>query len=161
MLKADSLVKITVRAETSKVRKTRRFAVRDREYFDELFKLLYPRYIKANAENPHATKFGETLIFSVNGKTPITVRAIDYLFDQVLDLAEVTRRGTRDLVPYSFRHYFITKRVNSGLHSTAVAEMCGTSTTQIERTYYHTTEAKMISNAMADYYYKDGLLIPK
>jgi integrase len=159
---SHSLVKITVRAETSKARKTRKFAVRDRGYFGELFNLLYPRYIKANAENPHAPKFGSTLIFSVNGKTPITVRAIDYMFDQVLDLAEVTRRDTRDLVPYSFRHYFITKRVNSGLHSMAVSEMCGTSPAQIEKTYYHTTEAKMISNAMADYCYnKDGLLIPK
>ena len=32
--------------------------------------------------------------------------------------------------------------------------------TQIEKTYYHTTEAKMISNALADYEYKDGLLVP-
>ncbi|MDP3308203.1 tyrosine-type recombinase/integrase [Methylotenera sp.] len=157
---SHSLVKITVRAETSKVRKTRKFAVRDKEYFEDLFKLLYPRYIKANKANPQAAKFAEMLIFSVNGKTPITVRAIDYLFDQVLDLADVKRRDTRDLVPYSFRHYFITKRVNSGLHSMAVAEMCGTSTTQIEKTYYHTTREKMISNAMADYCYnKDGLLI--
>ena len=68
---------------------------------------------------------------------------------------------TRDLVPYSFRHYFITQRVNSNLPPATVAEMCGTSITQIEKTYYHTTDAKMISNALADYYLKDGMLIPK
>jgi len=156
-----SLVKIKVRAETSKVRKTRTFAVRDREYFNDLFNLLYPSYKKATKDDPEAAKFPETLIFSINGKTPITIRAIDYQFDKVLDLAKVKSRDTRDLVPYSFRHHFITQRVNSGLSPTAVAEMCGTSTTQIEKTYYHTTREKMISNALADYYYKDGLLIPK
>lgn len=156
-----SLVKIKVRAETSKVRKTRVFAVKDWEYFDNLFKLLQPRYIQANKDNPQAAKFPETLIFSVNGNTAITVRAIEYHFDRILGLAEITNRDKRDLVPYSFRHYFITQRVNSGLHSMAVAEMCGTSPTQIEKTYYHTTHEKMISNALADYYYKDGLLIPK
>ncbi len=35
-----SLIKIRVRAETSKVRKTRTFAVKDLEYFDNLFKLM-------------------------------------------------------------------------------------------------------------------------
>lgn len=158
---SHSLVKIKVRRETSKVDKTRTFAVKDRDYFNDLFKLLRPHYINANKDNPQAAKFPETLIFSINGITPITFRAIDYLFDKVLDLAEVKKRDTRDLVPYSFRHFFITQRVNSGLSPTAVAEMCGTSTTQIEKTYYHTTQAKMISNALADYYYKDGLLIPK
>ena len=158
---SHSLVKITVRAETSKVRKTRKFAVRDREYFDDLFKLLQPRYVKANKDNPKAPNFGSTLIFSDNGTTPITVRAIDYQFDKVLDLAKVANRDTRDLVPYSFRHHFITQRVNSGLHPIAVAEMCGTSAPQIEKTYYHTTHDKMISNALADYEYKDGLLVPK
>jgi hypothetical protein len=42
-----------------------------------------------------------------------------------------------------------------------VVEMCGTSITQIENTYYHTTEEKMVSNALSGYYVKDGLLIAK
>jgi integrase len=67
----------------------------------------------------------------------------------------------RDLVPYSFRHYFITQRVNSHLPPQIVAEMCGTSITQIEKTYYHTTEQKMVSNALADYDYVNGVLVPK
>jgi hypothetical protein len=37
--------------------------------------------------------------------------------------------------------------------------MCGTSAAQIERTYYHTSELKMISNAMADYSVKDGVIV--
>lgn len=151
-------VKIRVRAETSKVRRTRVFVVKDKEYFDGLFKLLHPRITKLHDKK---LKFADALIFSVNGEAAITVRTIDALFDRVLDLAQVPNRATRDLVPYSLRHYFITQRINSGLNSIAVAEMCGTSSKQIQDTYYHTTEEKMVSNAMADYEYKDGILMPK
>ncbi len=156
-----SLVKITVRAETTKVRKTRRFVVKDWEYFEDLFKLLNARYLKANKENKKAVPFGETLIFSINGTAPITARAIQYNFDKIIELAEIKDTDSRDLVPYSFRHYFITDRINRGATPTQVAETCGTSTAQIERTYYHTSEAKMITNALPQFEYRDGLLVPK
>jgi integrase len=156
-----SLVKITVRAETTKVRKTRHFVVKDWEYFDELFKLLQPRYVKASKENKKAKAFGDTLIFSANGTSMLTPRAIGYHFEKIVELAEVNDTNTRDLVPYSFRHYFITDRINRGATPTQVAETCGTSTAQIEKTYYHTSEAKMITNALPQFEYRDGLLIPK
>ena len=156
-----SLVKITVRAETTKVRKTRRFVVKDWEYFDELFKLLQPRYVKANKEDKKIKSFGDTFVFSANGISMLTPRAIGYHFDKIVELAEIKDTDTRDLVPYSFRHYFITDRINRGATPTQVAETCGTSTAQIEKTYYHTSEAKMITNALPQFEYKDGLLIPK
>lgn len=158
---AYSLVKITVRAETTKVRKTRRFVVKDWEYFDELFKLLQPRYTKANKGKKDALPFGQALIFSTNGTSAITSRAIQYMFDKIVDEVEIKNTDTRDLVPYSFRHYFITDMINKGATPTQVAETCGTSTAQIEKTYYHTSEAKMITNALPQFEYKDGLLIPK
>ena len=156
-----SLVKITVRAETTKVRKTRHFVVKDWEYFDELFKLLQPRYVKANKENKKIKAFGDTFVFSANGMSMLTPRAIGYHFDKMVELAEIKDTDTRDLVPYSFRHYFITDRINRGATPIQVAETCGTSTAQIEKTYYHTSEAKMITNALPQFEYKDGLLIPK
>ena len=156
-----SLVKITVRAETTKVRKTRHFVVKDWEYFDELFKLLQPRYVKTNKENKKIKAFGDTFVFSANGMSMLTPRAIGYHFDKMVELAEIKDTDTRDLVPYSFRHYFITDRINRGATPTQVAETCGTSTAQIEKTYYHTSEAKMITNALPQFEYKDGLLIPK
>ena len=156
-----SLVKITVRAETTKVRKTRHFVVKDWEYFDELFKLLQPRYVKANKENKKIKAFGDTFVFSANGMSMLTPRAIGYHFDKMVELAEIKDTDTRDLVPYSFRHYFITDRINRGATPTQVAETCGTSTAQIEKTNYHTSEAKMITNALPQFEYKDGLLIPK
>jgi integrase len=158
-----SLVAVTVRAETSKVRKTRTFVVKDLEYFDELSKFAWSRYLKLNKDKDNDSKkhFGNTLIFSLDGDTMLTARAIGYHFDKILELAEIERTETRDLVPYSFRHYFITSMINKGATPTQVAEMCGTSTAQIEKTYYHTTEAKMITNALPEFYYKDGVLVPK
>jgi len=146
-----SLVKITVRAETTKVRKTRHFVVKDWEYFDELFKLLQPRYVKANKENKKIKAFGDTFVFSANGMSMLTPRAIGYHFDKMIELAEIKDTDTRDLGPYSFRHYFITDRINRGSTPTQVAETCGTSTAQIEKTYYHTSEAKMITNALPQF----------
>ena len=156
-----SLVKITIRGATTKVRKTRSFVVKDWEYFDSLFTFLQARYVKANKDNKKATPFAKTLIFSTNGVTPITPRVILCHFDEALTASEIENRDARDLVPYSFRHYFITDMINKGATPTQVAETCGTSTSQIEKTYYHTSEAKMIVNALPQFEYRDGLLIPK
>lgn len=156
-----NLVKITVRGETSKVRKTRIFVIEGYDYFDGLLKLQYKIHRQLNSENSSKNDFPNSLLFSLNGGATLTPRSIGYHFDKIMELAEIKERENRDLVPYSFRHYFITKRVNSNLPPAAVAEMCGTSITQIEKTYYHTTEAKMISNALADYEYVDGILVPK
>ncbi len=156
-----SLVKLSIRAEITKVRKSRRFVIKDSEYFDNLFKVLYSSWKRSNGAAAEKEHFGNTLVFSVNGETPITARAIQYHFDHALLDAEVKNLQQRDLVPYSFRHAFITNMINKGATPTQVAEMCGTSTVQIERTYYHTTEAKMITNALPQFDYRDGLLVPK
>jgi len=158
----NELVKIKVRGETSKVRQTRRFIVKDdAKYFEGLMKLQIKLFeLGKVSETKRLSTLGDKLVFSTNGSTAITARAIGYHFDKIMELAKVSTND-RDLVPYSFRHYFITKRVNSNLPIASIAEMCGTSITQIEKTYYHTTEDKMVSNALADYEYKDGMLIPK
>ena len=111
-------------------------------------------------EKDEQKKFANTLIFSANGDTPISNRAIAYHFDKIIKLAKIENIEKRNIVPYSFRHYYITQKVNSGLVPTSVGEIAGTSTTQIENTYYHTTDAKLITNAFAGYVIKDGLLIP-
>lgn len=156
------LVKLTIRAETSKVNRTRKIVEKDIGFFADLFKLQHPRITKfqKTKEKNEQKKFGNTLIFSVNGDTAISNRAIAYHFDKIMKLAEVDNLAKRNIVPYSFRHYYITSKVNSGLAPTSVSEIAGTSTTQIENTYYHTTDAKLIANAFAGYTLKDGLLIP-
>ena len=94
-----------------------------------------------------------------NSTNVVMIRHDDGTLSKYIHIDNVT--VTRDLVPYSFRHYFITDRINRGATPTQVAETCGTSTAQIEKTYYHTSEAKMITNALPQFEYKDGLLIPK
>ena len=96
-------------------------------------KLIRKLKYKDVSEKEFIQKLKDKLIFSIDGETQLTARAIGYHFDKLLELAEIDV-GDRDLVPYSFRHYFITKRVNSNLPVAAIAEMCGTSITQIEKT---------------------------
>jgi integrase len=155
------LIKVTVRGETSKVRKTRKFVVKDSVYLKGLVELTRQRHTGKILEPDLIKLVQDELMFSTNGETAITARAIGVHFDKLVVLAKIPNANKRGLVPYSLRHYFITQRVNSNLPPANVAEMCGTSITQIEKTYYHTTEAKMVSNALAGYYVKDGMLIPK
>ena len=152
---------VTVRGETSKVRKTRRFVAKDSGYVYGLLNLTRQRHKGSIRELDLLELVKNELMFSVDGKNPITARAIGIHFDNLIKLAKIPNKDKRGLVPYSLRHYFITQRVNSNLPPAIIAEMCGTSITQIEKTYYHTTEEKMISNAMASYYIKNGMLIPK
>jgi integrase len=159
--RVNKLIKITVRGVTSKVRKTRKFVIRDSGYFNGLLTLKSKLDGTAIQEQALLAKLSNDLMFSASTENAITPRAIGVHFEKLMIKANIKDANARGLVPYSFRHTFITKRVNSNLPPAAVAEMCGTSITQIEKTYYHTTEAKMISNALADYTYKDGLLIPK
>lgn len=160
MMRRIELVKITVRGETSKVGHTRKFVVKDYGYFFRLLALQAKRHDAKVKEIKRREIVLDELIFRATNKTAITPRAILHHFDKVLLKAKISNVKARKIVPYSFRHTFITKRVNSGLPIASIAEMCGTSITQIEKTYYHTTEAKMISNALADYEYRDGIIVP-
>jgi len=49
------------------------------------------------------------------------------------------------------RHFMITQRIMSGLSFKQIADMCGTSVAQIERTYYHLNDEIRLTNALADY----------
>jgi site-specific recombinase XerD len=148
-----SLIKITVRAETTKVRKTRSFMIRDKGYLEELRSVLWKKQ-----KQPIATNF----IFSTDGSTVITERLILYHFYKILELAEIKNLSSRSLVPYSFRHHFITQRIMSGLSYRQISDMCGTSPSQIDRTYYHVNEEIMRTNAMAGYKLsEDGIIEPE
>ena len=145
-------VKISVRKETSKVRKSREVKIVDIECFDNLFKLTTPTHTKK--------PYGENFVFSFNGINVVSQRAVTHHFKKIVEAAEIDV-GKRKLVPYSFRHYFITNRIKAGLSYKDVADMCGTSRTQIEKTYYHIDEDILTTQAMAGYYTIDGMIVPK
>ncbi len=141
------LAKITVRAETSKVRKSRILYARKGHQFDELYKL---------------TRHGddEDLIFSLDGKTRLSQRTLLYHFHKLVGLADIKDGKQRGLVPYSLRHFMITERITSGLSYQDVANMCGTSVQQIEKTYYHLNDEIRRTNALADYkFLPDGTIV--
>lgn len=149
---ADRLVLINVRAETSKVRKSRRLYCRDEGYIRAWSDII--------ADEWKAPSIRERLVFSLDGHKPFSKRALHYHFDKLMELAEIPR-SDRALVPYSFRHYFITERITAGLSYQQVAEMCGTSITQIERTYYHLSDQVRMAHALTGYEIdEDGLVVP-
>ena len=133
-----TLAKITIRAVTSKVRTSRIIYCRGGEYFRRLARLLKP-------------KNDNDLIFSIDGKTMLSKRALLYHFHKIMELAEIENLEQRDIVPYSLRHFMITQRIMSGLNFKQIADMCGTSVTQIEKTYYHLNDEIRLTNALADY----------
>jgi len=91
----------------------------------------------------------------------MTQRSHFYHFHNIVERAGIKDSDTRDLVPYSLRHFMITQRIMSGLDFKAVADMCGTSITQIEKTYYHLNDEIRYTNAMADYKRNaDGTITP-
>ena len=141
-----TLARISVRAATSKVRKSRVFYCRGGEYFSRIKKVIGSSAV-------------DGLIFSLDGKARISQRAMLYHFNKMIDLCEFDDRAERDLVPYSLRHFMITQRIMSGLNFRQIADMCGTSVAQIEKTYYHLNDEIRVTNAVADYRKnKDGTI---
>ncbi|MBL1320029.1 MAG: tyrosine-type recombinase/integrase [Methylophaga sp.] len=138
--KEHLLAKVAVRAETSKVRRSRVLYCKGGEHFKQLQKIL---------------KHDNGLIFSTDSITKITKRKLLYHFHKIVALANIPNSTTRALVPYSLRHFAITQRILSGLSLHAVASMCGTSVVQIERTYWHVNNETRLTSALADYVQND------
>lgn len=143
-----SVVQINVRAETSKVGNSRTFYCVDKGYFKKWLNVISKEY-KTNSPK-------DLYVFSLDGKSPITQRATLYHFGKLLELANIDKAldaegNERDLVPYSFRHFFITQKIQSGMNFHEIADMCGTSTTHIENTYYHSDVEKQRGKATVGY----------
>ena len=170
----DTLFFITVRGAISKVRRTRQFMVGDDGYIYGLLYLAAKRIKFKDLPATYSNKVDrfllknlsaiqeiirDDLIFSIDGETAITPRAIYVHFDNLLERAEIQDVAQRGIVHYSFRHSFITHKVNSGLNLMTVAEMAGTSVAQIEKTYYRTTREKMKANALSDYDVSSGSIV--
>jgi integrase len=154
----ESLVRIYLPYTITKIKKTRIVYFNDKEYFIDLQNLLLRNYKILTGK---MAGFSETLVFSANTKTAISHRTITYWFENIIEKAGIQNLDKRNIVPYSFRHSFITHMINRGYDERRVADMCGTSRAEIEKTYYHITDKKMIENALPDYQYENGILIPR
>jgi integrase len=138
----QKLARIHVRAETSKVRTSRTFLCRNGQYFERLQEISKP-------------KSADELIFTVDNANELSKRTLLYHWHKMIELVDIADREVRDLVPYSLRHFMITQRIMSGLTFRQIADMCGTSVAQIEKTYYHLNDEIRLTNAVADYRRRD------
>jgi site-specific recombinase XerD len=134
----QTLARINVRSETSKVRTSRTFLCRNGHYFERLRDIAKP-------------KSADELVFTLDGESELSKRVLLYHWHKMIELADIADREVRDLVPYSLRHFMITQRIMSGLTFRQIADMCGTSVAQIEKTYYHLNDEIRLTNAVADY----------
>lgn len=120
-----NFAEICVLATTTKVRKQREISV----------------LCGAEFERMKGYGHDEGYVFSMtDGKTHIERTWIHRSWREMLvDIAETRISATRKalLVPYSLRHWFITRSINAGAEVSKVARLCGTSPEQINKTYYH------------------------
>ena len=140
------LVKVRVPAMNSKVRKSRTFFCVGAIYLE--------RWGKEFAT--HRTGY----IFSKDGTTEMPNWFFLNHFEAVLKLSKIEPHRQKQLVPYSLRHFCVTNRVMAGCSLFDVAQMLGTSTTQIEKTYFHLNDAMRKRTATARYEVLDGIAVP-
>ena len=69
----------------------------------------------------------------------------------MLEAVEIENVAGRGIVLYSLRYFMITQRIMASLSYRAIADMCGTSVTIIEKTYWHLNDEIRLTSALADY----------
>ncbi len=63
-------------------------------------------------------------------------------------MSTIDKQRQSDLVPYSLRHYHITREVKRGNTFEDISVQCGTSIRHIESTYLHVDKQMMLETAM-------------
>ena len=132
------LARIVVRAAISKVRKGRTLLCRNGQYFERI-------------EEIFGKRSAEDLVFSMDRKRIINLKTLNKYFRAMLEEAEIADVAGRGIVLYSLRHFMITQRIMAGLGYRAIADICGTSITMIEKTYWHLNDEIRLTSALADY----------
>jgi integrase len=139
------LVRIRVRAETSKVRKSRDITVRGGEYF----KRLYER-----------SSFKEThhLVFHAgDGKMEFSKRKIYAYWEELMKGIGVSY-VERNITWYSLRHFGITCRLAAGASVFDVAKVAGSSSSNIDNHYGHFSQEMSRSMSLKSLViHKDGI----
>lgn len=144
------LAEIEIEAHTSKVGIGRMFYARGGKYLQRWKDLLQKSGIEVG---------GDKLIFSIDGETAYWNSTLNRHFKKIMQLTDIDDERQSALVPYSLRHFYITSLAYSGVTFSDIAFQCGTSVSQIERTYYHVNKAKRLQVATAEYAEVDGKIV--
>ncbi len=141
--KEQILVEINVRAETTKVRKHRKFLCRGGQYF-----------LRLKERQKHTND--EDLVFSMNGKKSIHFMRKRKYWEELMEGIGITNWEDRKLSWYSLRHYGITQRVQSGVDLIDISQMAGTSVKHISDTYLHYRKEQSRTAALKSYKKQEG-----
>ena len=137
--KSQKLVHITVRAETSKVRNSRKIIVRGGEYFERL-------------KNRQQYVGKDDFVFSsVNGTSKLSDKKFAKHWKELMNGIGISYKEwkeDRNLTWYSLRHFGITMRIISGVNVVDVSKLAGTSIGHIENTYLKYREEQMKTSAL-------------
>jgi len=139
------LVRIRVRAETSKVRKSRDITVRGGEYF----KRLYERSLFKEAHH--------RVFHSGDGTTEFSKRKIYAYWEELMTGIGVSY-VERNITWYSLRHFGITCRLAAGASVFDVAKVAGSSSINIDNHYGHFSQEMSRGMALKSLViHKDGI----
>ena len=136
--KEVQLVSFTVRAETSKVRQTRKMLSRGAEYFIRLKK----RTEYTNYDN---------LIFSLDGRVPFDNRKWQKHWAYLMNEIGISNYKERKITYYSLRHFGISMRVMANVSLIDLSKLAGTSVTHIENTYLKYSESQSRTAALKNF----------
>jgi len=145
------LARVYVERETTKVRIPRTFHANAGKYIERWKKICEEcgRDIRA-----------DDLVFSRDGVSEYTNRILHTHFNRIMEMTSIAAERRDALVPYSLRHMYITNMSLAGASFDKIAEHCGTSVHQIERTYKHISEDEQRSFATMRYVNINGNIVP-
>jgi integrase len=133
------VVKLSIRKETSKVRRPRTVWVRGGDYIKRL---------KTYSDFTEPTHL---LFTNKTGTHPLGTRELYRHWDTVMKGIGIEDHSERKLSYYSLRHFGITMRMKSGVPIADVASVAGTSVSHIETHYRHIDDEVMIDSALRNF----------
>lgn len=133
------LVKLSIRKETTKVRRPRTIWVRGGEYIKRL---------KTYSSFTGPTDF---LFTNKMGTHQLGTRELYKHWDRVMAGIGIEDHSERKLSYYSLRHFGITMRMKSGVSIADVAVLAGTSVSHIETHYRHIDDETMKDSALQNF----------
>ena len=123
--KTVNIVELNVRAETSKVRVSRIVKSRGGEYFKRIRK------------RSNFTNRDDFIFTQIESENRFRRESFYKYWHELMEGAKIKDYKERKLTWYSLRHYGITTRLRAEIDVTTLADIAGTSISQIEKHYGH------------------------
>lgn len=142
-----TLVRIRVRAETSKVRKERLITVRGGDFFRRIY-------------SSSSFRGKDDLVFcDTSGDNKVKMKTLYFYWKEIMEGVGLDCKK-RNITWYSCRHFGITCRLKAGASVYDIAQIAGTSVAQIEAHYGHFNQSMSRAASLLNYSYsKEGISV--